>query len=272
MDIRPRDVVNWAREGWRLQQEALARRGGPEWLADWPGRASDEGKGIPLTLDGIDEAVDRAANEFVTAHAAAIRRNPAETPPDADRMAALFHVLLTQCGERAGLSELRRLPTADHGPRPPYDLEFAHGGSARTGLLFVAVANATSAAAFLRRLSEASSLPQRFFLITDQRMKLTLGPAGATYLKDLQQRSGQLFEQRELPIAELADLEALQAAVLRARSGDLEAEPVAGQVHSVSEREVIESHHRRGRYRACPLLRDLLTPPTALTPSLLAED
>jgi AAA ATPase domain len=269
MDIRPRDVVNRAREGWRRQQEALAHIGGPEWLAGWTGRAADNENGKPPTPDESTEAVDSAVGDVVTAHAAAVRRNPADAPPDADRMAALFHVLLTQCGERAGASGLRRLPTADKGPRPPYDLEFtqsgAIGGPLRTGLLFVGVSRAISAAAFLRRLVEAPSLPQRLFLITDERMKLPIGAKGATYLKELQERPGQSFERRELSVTELADLEALQAAVLQARSGDLEAEPRPGRICPISEREVIESHHRRGRYRACPLLRDLLTPPLSFT-------
>src|SRR5262249_14234867 len=36
-DLRPRDVINWARDGWRRQQEQLARLGGLPWLEDWPG-------------------------------------------------------------------------------------------------------------------------------------------------------------------------------------------------------------------------------------------
>jgi hypothetical protein len=268
VDIRPRDVVNWAREGWRRQQEALAHCGGAEWLANWTGGAADEENGKPQSPDEIKEAVDRAVGDVVTAHAASVRQNSADAPPDADRMAALFHVLLTQCGERAGASGLRRLPAPDKGPRPPYDLEFTHSGTTgepvRTGLLFVAVSHARSATAFLRRLAEAPSLPQRLFLITDERMKMPLGAKGAAHLKELQERPGQSCKQSELTITELADLEALQAAVLRARSGDLEAEPRPGRIYPVSEQDVIESHHRRGRYRACPLLRDLLTLPSSL--------
>ena len=64
-------------------------------------------------------------------------------------------------------------------------------------------------------------------------------------------------------MAELADLDALQAAVQAARSGDLEAEPRPGRTRPVNEQEVIESHRRKGRYNARPLLRDLLTPPVA---------
>ena len=69
-------------------------------------------------------------------------------------------------------------------------------------------------------------------------------------------------------MAELADLDALMAAVLAARSGDLEAEPRPGRTRPVSEREVIESHHRHGRYLACRLLRDLLSAPPPATENL----
>ena len=74
-----------------------------------------------------------------------------------------------------------------------------------------------------------------------------------------------------MSIAELAEMDAMQAAVLMARSGDLEAEPRPGHARRVTEREVVESHHRHGRYMACRLLHDLLTPPDAAARARAAE-
>ncbi len=268
VDIRPRDVVNWAREGWRLRQEALALRGGPAWLAGWTGGAAVEDNGPPPTADEVRAAVDRAVADVTALRAAAVRADPQTLPPDADRLASLVHDLLMQCREQAPIAWLRRIPPPRRGARPSYDLEIVHQGpnngpGARTGVLFLTAVSATSATGFLRRLTEESRPLQRLFLVTDARVKLPLGNRGAELLKQLQEKPGLLFEQRELPLAELADLDALWAAVLAARSGDLEAEPRPGRTRPVSEREVIESHHRHGRYLACQLLRDLLSSPPA---------
>ena len=203
-------------------------------------------------------------------HAAGVREEPVKLPPDADRLVSLVHALLMQCRDQAPLAGLRRIPPPRKGARPSYDLEIVHRGSeegaeARTGVLFLTAAGANSAAGFLRRLTEESRPLQRLFLVTDERVKLPLGEAGAKYLRQLQEKPDQRFEQRELTVAELADLDALQAAVLAARSGDLEAEPRPGRTRPVGEQEVIDSHHRRGRYLTCPLLRDLLTPAATAT-------
>ena len=268
VDIRPRDVVNWAREGWRVQQEALAHRGGPVWLAGWTGGVAVEDDGPPPTADEVRAAVDRAVADIVAVRAAGVREEPHKLPPDADRLASLVHDLLMQCRDQAPIASVRRIPPPRRGARPSYDLEIVHHGpdngpGGRTGVLFLTAVSATSATGFLRRLTEESRPLQRLFLVTDARVQLPLGNRGAELLKRLQEKPGLLFEQRELSVAELADLDALTAAVLAARSGDLEAEPRPGRARPVSEREVIESHHRHGRYLACRLLRDLLSAPPA---------
>jgi hypothetical protein len=62
----------------------------------------------------------------------------------------------------------------------------------------------------------------------------------------------------ELTYEQYAELDALSAVAGEARSGDLEVELPGGQLRPVTEREVIASHQRRGRYAAHPLLRQLL--------------
>ena len=268
VDIRPRDVVNWAREGWRRHQEVLARRGGAAWLAGWAGGLSEEKDETPLTEQETREATDRAVADIVRMHAAGVREEPHKLPPDADRLASLVHSLVMQSREQASLTRLRRIPPPRKGARPSYDLEIVHGGSedgaeAGTGMLFLTTPSALSVTGYLRRLAEESRPLRRLFLVTDERVGLPLGPRGAEHLRQLQDKPGLLFEHWELSVAELAELDALQAAVLAARSGDLEAEPRPGRTRPVSEQEVIESHHRKGRYHARPFLRDLLTAPAS---------
>jgi hypothetical protein len=68
-----------------------------------------------------------------------------------------------------------------------------------------------------------------------------------------------------LTFEEYADLDALQAIVGLARSGDLEIELASGPSRRVSERDVIESHHRQDRYRTAALLREVLGEQTSAT-------
>jgi hypothetical protein len=96
-------------------------------------------------------------------------------------------------------------------------------------------------------------------LVTDQRRPLELGARGQEYLAELRQGAGP-FRQVELTPADCAELGALRAVVGQARSGDLEVEIAARESRPLAEAEVIESLHRQGRYRAAPLLRDLLAP------------
>ena len=61
-----------------------------------------------------------------------------------------------------------------------------------------------------------------------------------------------------LTFEQYAQLDALRAVAGMARAGDLEIELPGGQTRPVSEQEVVESHHRQGRYQAAALLPDLL--------------
>ncbi len=217
----------------------------------------------------MQQAIDRTVGAVVQLRAAAVRADPSQLPPDADRIAALVYEMLMQCRERAGAPSIRRMPPPPRRvARPGYDLEIVHAAAAagpplRTGVLFLTAVSANSATGFLRRLAEDSQPLHRLFLVTDERVKLPLGERGAELLRKLQEQPGPRFERRELSIGELADLDALQEVVRLARGGDLEAEPRPSRSVRVTERDVIESHHRRGRYTASRLLQELLTVPAA---------
>src|SRR5207248_1960022 len=74
----------------------------------------------------------------------------------------------------------------------------------------------------------------------------------------LRHRHREGFHHVHLAFAQYAELDALQAVVGLARSGDLELALPGGQARPVTEQEVIESHHRRRRFTGHPLLRLLL--------------
>jgi hypothetical protein len=268
IDFRPREAINKAREGWRREQEALQQLGGPRWLAGW-GRPAAPPVRVPVappTAQEVQSAIDRKVAEKMAEHKAQRLANRHTLPPDADHLSGLAAALLEQCrqiGTTYGLVEVERLAPTKRGHKPPYDLLVRQyrghkGKKARTGLLFLATGSAQSATLALRRLVQETKPAEHLRLITEERQPLPLASKGQEYLDQLRRRGTARFRHLELTFEAYAGLDALQAVVGLARSGDLEVEPVPGQVRRVSEREVIESHHRQGRYWAAPLLRDLL--------------
>ncbi|HMC63571.1 MAG TPA: DUF87 domain-containing protein, partial [Gemmataceae bacterium] len=264
IDVRPRDVINWAREGWRREQETLKELGGPAWLETWDMRKPSP---LPLplpTAEEIQRLIDEKIGLKLQEHKRQRELEPQTLPPDADNLAGLLHTLLQRCGDAPlpSFVSVQRLPRPKYGTPPPYHLVLrqrdADGDEVSTGLLCLVVSNRKSMAASLRRLVQDAQPPKRVFLVTDERRPLDPATAGKEYLEQLRARSGTLFRHVALTFAQYAELDALQAVVGLARSGDLEIELPGGQARRVSETEVIESHHRRQRYQAHPLLCQLL--------------
>jgi hypothetical protein len=163
---------------------------------------------------------------------------------------------------------VERIPPPRSGANSTYDLavvqQFPESGPAvRTGVLALTANNATSTAGFLRRLLEDTRPLDRVLLITDERVGMPLGDRGQEYLNDLKQGGSQRFRTLELTVLEYMDLSALNAVIDLARANDLEIEPRPGQSVPVTAPEVIDSHHRRGRFLANRLLRELLEGATA---------
>jgi hypothetical protein len=272
-DVRPRDVINWAREGWRRQQEELARLGGPAWLVSWPEQGAtgtgDDKEEPKWTAEQEQEAIDRKVEDLLSEHRQTRRLEPGGLPADADHLVAVLYDLLAQCRDvdrQHGLLEVERLPAPRRGARPTYDLALrqqpptsAEDPPRSTGVVIVTAGNATSVAGFLRRLVEDARPLDRVVLVTDERTGLPLGERGREYLEALQRRGAEQFRTYELTFNEYTDLEALQSAVRAARGGDVEIEPTPGRSRAVSPEEVVASHLRRRRYLASPLLRVLLS-------------
>src|SRR5262249_4782400 len=108
-EVRPRDALNAAREGWRSQQELLARQGGSEWLPHWPLQTpTHERPGARL-----EDLIDRAVEEAMREHREESLRVPGSLPPDGDQLAGLLFAVLEQCrdaGHLFGVQEVERLP------------------------------------------------------------------------------------------------------------------------------------------------------------------
>jgi type II secretory pathway predicted ATPase ExeA len=264
IEVRPRDAVNWAREGWQRQQQALAEQGGPAWLAAWPQAAPvlvDDGFVSEPTAEEVRRAVDAMVEERLAAVAAELLQEPGSLPPNADHLAGVVYALLTQCrdaGHRYGVWEVERLPAARRGARPTYDLSIrqraAGGAETQTGVVFVTETSANSVTGFLRRLLEDPRPLDRVVLVNDERIGLPLGGRGREHLDDLLHGGTHRFRRVELSMIQYAELEAMQRLVGLARSRDLEIELPPGRHRTVTDGEVIDSYHRHRRYLASHLL------------------
>jgi len=266
VDVRPRDVLTWAREGWRRQQEALDRHGGPAWLDGWPGEVSPVGHGEAvqqLDDDRLRQAIDERVAQKIREHVQQRLAQPEALPPDAFNLLGLVHALLQQCAAAGGpVRAAQRVLPPRSGRPSPYHLLVrtcpADGREVSTGLLFLATADARSTTGFLRRLAQDRHPPDRVLLVTDQRRPAALGSKGQEYLNRLRRRDPDRFREVELTFEQYVALEALQAVAGQARSGELEVEVAPGQARPLTEAEVIASHRRQGRYAALPPLREVL--------------
>jgi hypothetical protein len=274
IEIRPRDVINWAREGWRREQEVLARLTGPAWLDTWQARQGSppgDTKQGDWTEEQLREAIDRKVDERMATLRSRRQQEPGGLPANADHLAGILYGLLAQCrdeGQFHGVFEVERMPPPRKNAQPTYHLSIrrrlAGGEKECIGLLVLTVGNATSVAGFLRRLREDSRSLDRLVLVTDERVGLPLGEKGQEYLDEMRTRPGRRFQLLELKFTEYAELEALRVVAQEAGSGDLEIEMRPGHPLPISAAEVIASHQRKGRYLASHLLRELLGEPAGV--------
>ncbi len=271
IEFKARQVLNWARDAWEDRRRAMVEVGGINWIERWT-ESTGESKVIEPTPD-VDALIDAAIDRKIEEHVAQLRLQAGSLPPDAGNLAGLVESLLACCKSDGlpytfrGLDRLNKR----NGRLPAFDLMVrerrnSDGREVRTGVTFVTNIG-KSASASMRRMLEAEPNPDHRMLATDEeRRPLKVGAQGAEYYRELERLGTGKFEHLKLDFEQYARLDALQNVIGMARSGDLEIEAPRGTIQSVSEAEVVASHHRRDRFREHPLLRPLLTeePPVPL--------
>jgi hypothetical protein len=265
VELRPRDVLNWAREGWRRQQELLSQQGGPDWLAQW-GVNRATGRIYPqLSPEQIQRAIDEKAAETIAEQKSQRLAEPYTLSPLADNLAGLIFALLEQYIRASGTEptlEVKRMIQVRGGTRSPYDLLLVRrdgdGKETRLGLTFITTDSGQSTTGSLKRLVHDFDPADRIFLVTDERQPLRLAAKGQEYFDRLRQRGGERFQHIELTFDEYAELDALAATVNLARSGDLEIELSGGESKRVEGDEIIAAHQRQRRYQSAAVLREVL--------------
>ncbi len=267
-EIRPRDAINQARIGWRQQQAVLANLDPVEWLRNWPHPSSSdpeiEGISDP---DAMHRLLDEKIAEKWTEIIARYQAEPHALSHNADHLAGLVYSALMQCRDadhRYGVWEVARVPAPKAG-KPTYHLslrvrETAGGDDVRIGILFLAERNAISVAGYLKRLLEHWGDYHRVVVATVDAIGLPLGKAGEESLQALRERGEDHFRTIELSSMEIVELEAMQQVAGLAQSGDFEIEFPEDCLRPVTLHEVIEAHHRQGRYRSSGLMKALLAP------------
>jgi hypothetical protein len=263
IEVRPRETISLAREGWLRQQARLARLGGRDWLLQWAGDdVVPDPAPTAWTQEQRRSAIDRTLEQEILGVRNRLHAEPGSLPADADRLAEVLADLLSRfCDPTHDLAEVQRVPQPRRGAPPTYHLSLSRrqmGGEKIIGVLVMATGAAVAVAGFLRRLLQESRPLDRLVLVTDERIGLPLGTKGQEYLAELQQRGKERFLVINLTFGEHAELEALSAVLARAKSEDIEIEPPAEPPQRVSIQDVIASPAWRKRALGHRLLRELV--------------
>jgi hypothetical protein len=266
IDLRPRDLINWACEAWQQEQARLRQQGGAAWLADTsPGPAPEPVAVLPPTAEEIRDAIDHEVEHKLAELREQRQRQPHTLPPDAGQMAGIVFKLLEQRRQvdpAFGQVAVERC-TASASVRPPaYDLILRQQAESpraerRTGLVFLVGTHGNATTAALRRLRDDRRPPECVLLISDERQPPRYGSRGTEYREELRRRGARRFRELVVTFAEYVELDALLRTVALAQAGDLEI-PLPGQTRQVSAQEVMDAHQRHGRYQAAAVLREVL--------------
>ncbi len=259
VDLRPREVINWASEGWRQVQERLRRE-------PVNGLLGPDSAGLPQppatptsVATNLQERIDQKVNEQRAERLAYRQKEPHTLPPDEDRLIRLLADLLGWLRDQVpslGLTQVEQMDP--RGPMlPSHQLvvirQLPGGGSLRTGVVALATANKKTNTNALRRLLQGAGVVDRQLLVGDRRVGLPLGPKGQAYLRQLEEQRPQQFLTLEITLDDYAEVDALHSVIGLARSGEVEIE-VAGQSRPVTPEETITSLFRQGWVQDSQLL------------------
>ena len=281
-DLRPRSVINKAGSAWDRASADILRLGVSTWLATWP----QDGEVIKPLSDNVEfdltQIIDERIDAKIEEHRQSRLLRPEELPVDSGNLAGLLTSILRSC-EKAGLpyknDQYSRfggivIPSAKSRTKPAFQIQIEHLAETPDGnkkIIGIAIAEASSGNAatnLLKRIIselDAPNGPDQAILIVDERDPLQLAVAGMGYLEKLKSQTDR-FSLETLDFQQYATLDAYEAVVGLARSGDLEAALPNGMGRSISEAEVYDSHHRNQRYLSPNVLCRLIGKCTHVVP------
>jgi hypothetical protein len=279
-EFRPRDVINWAHQRWKLQCELQDELGPRKWLETWPQRTDhiasttatimSSENSLAATISRCEPTecnllIDREVAGKLEEQRNRRKLDRGSLPADAGNMAGLTRQLLMQCLDANNGYSIRavRAVESTKSRSAAYDLmveeESPTGKLQRTGVTFLATGQKQTMTAALKRIAGDPQPPDHVLIVTEERQPLQLGEVGKRLQDELSRRGEEAFQTMQLNFDDYALLDALQAVVGEACSGDLELDVPMGNHVALTPAEVIASHHRCDRYREHVLLRELLT-------------
>src|SRR5262249_3843430 len=99
-ELRPRDVINRARDEWRRQQQVLRQEGGPQWFAGWlqrPAEATEAVSPEPWSPDHRQAAIDACVARKLDEQIASRQEHQEMLDFDPDHLVGLLTHLLGGC-------------------------------------------------------------------------------------------------------------------------------------------------------------------------------
>ena len=273
-DLRPRSVINQAGSAWDREAAASVQLGINDWFETWPHEsAAPNPLNDEMEID-LSPAIDQRVAAKVEEHRKSRLLRPEELPVDAGNLAGLLTSILKSC-EKASLAvKTERYPqfggivtsTAKSRTKPAFQflIEQWSGSPAdekkRIGVAIAETSRGNAATSLMKRIIaelEDPNGPDQVVLIVDGREPLQLADKGQDYFKELKAQPDR-FTCVTLDFQDYALLDAFEAVVGMARSGDLEVLLSHAISRPISEAEVYESHHRTQRYLGPHVLGTLI--------------
>ena len=273
-DLRPRTIINQAGLGWDQQSRELQKQGVADWLHSWSENGRDSLKALDVNDVDIIQLIDAKVSAKIEEHRQSRMLRPEELPVDAGNVVGLLTTLLNICGKAGSPFRTEQygrfggivVSSAKSRKKPAFQLVVEHFPDAPQGIrrtIGVTVADASSglvATNMLKRILaefEGPNGPDRAILIVDDREPLQLAGAGQSCLEKLKSLNSR-FSIEILGFEQYATLDAFEAVVGLARSGDLEVVLPDGISRPIHETEVYESNHRNQHYLEPSVLCQLL--------------
>ena len=273
-EIRPRALLNAARERWDQLCLQLIKQGFDSWIRSWSQAQTDAPvqPSCPAKPScSIEELIDQEIDLRIQERIRQLTLEPSELAIDAQNFQEILANLLTHCRNQPDRYTLVDFTVYDgsKSPKPPFQLTVeerrAPNQDTVTSGVTIVTAGGNAASHALHRLLHCRNSPgpryhppNHRYLFIAKTENVLLGSTAIQHLNDLNKLGKPHFEQIEITREGYASLSALLDVVRQARSNDLEIED-AGKIYRIREEEVIASHHRRGRYLAHPYLRPFLT-------------
>lgn len=266
VEVRPRDVVSWARIRWTEARDAIAAGGGNAWLTQLKNEHVESPLADETTSDTYDyvgnnraaaAAIDQVIRQRLENHYRELSQQTSAAPNE--ELPTLVESLLQQCLNAAWSYDLVDIdhPSGRGNQQPPYHFVATRrtADSEQTiGFAFFITGSKTASSGVLRRIAAVKNPPDLVYLVSEQEHPLTIGERGRKHIRNIQASGEPIYE--ELSHQQHCQLKAMIAVIGDAQAGDLHA--AGAYKRRIEPGDVIESFHRADEYRQIPFLAMIL--------------